>query len=75
MDRADLHELPAVIDVMTAAAILGIGRTAAYQLIRSGRWPTPVLRLGSAIKIPTAKLLALLGEDMGDAPDQTAAPA
>jgi len=28
--------LPPVVDVPTAAAILGIGRTAAYELIRTG---------------------------------------
>jgi predicted DNA-binding transcriptional regulator AlpA len=40
--------LPPVVDVPTAAAILGIGRTAAYELIRVGNWPTPILRLGSS---------------------------
>lgn len=54
-------DLPAVVDVMTAASMLGIGRTSAYQLIRTGGWPTPVLRLGRVIKIPTADLLELLG--------------
>ncbi len=58
MDRA--QELPAVVDVVTAAAILGIGRTAAYELIRVGAWPTPVLRLGKLIRIPTGPLLELV---------------
>jgi len=57
---ADLTALPAVVDVPTAAAILGIGRSAAYQLIRCGRWPTPVLHLGKLIRVPTAPLLDLL---------------
>jgi excisionase family DNA binding protein len=49
-----------VIDVPTAAAALGIGRSAAYELIRCGRWPTPTLRVGRLIRIPTATLLELL---------------
>lgn len=54
-------DLPPVLDLLTAAAFLGIGRTAAYQLVRAGQWPTPVVRLGRLIKIPTAPLLELLG--------------
>jgi hypothetical protein len=57
---ADLTSLPAVVDVPTAAAILGIGRSAAYQLIRHGGWPTPVLHLGKLIRVPTGPLLDLL---------------
>jgi predicted DNA-binding transcriptional regulator AlpA len=49
-----------VVDVPTAAAVLGIGRTAAYELIRCGNWPTPVLRLGKLIRIPSAPLLDLV---------------
>jgi predicted DNA-binding transcriptional regulator AlpA len=53
--------LPPVVDVPTAAAILGIGRTAAYELIRVGNWPTPILRLGKLIRVPSAPLLELVG--------------
>jgi predicted site-specific integrase-resolvase len=55
------RNLPPVVDVLTAAAILGIGRTAAYELIRMGRWPTPILRVGKLIRVPSAPLLELLG--------------
>lgn len=58
LERA--RHLPPVVDVPTAAAILGIGRTAAYELIRSGRWPTPTLRLGKLIRVPSAPLLELI---------------
>jgi excisionase family DNA binding protein len=61
MDRQQLAALPAVIDVPTAAKALGLSRTAAYELIRTGEWPTPVFRLGRLIRIPTAPLLDLLG--------------
>jgi hypothetical protein len=32
--------------------------------VRTGAWPTPVLRLGRLIKIPSAPLAALLGLEM-----------
>ena len=47
------QDLAAVVGVVTAAAVLGIGLTAAYELIRTGAWPTPVLLLGKLIRIPT----------------------
>jgi predicted DNA-binding transcriptional regulator AlpA len=65
MIPTDLRTLPAVVDVPTAAAILGIGRSAAYELIRVGQWPTPTLRLGKLIRIPTAPLLDLLNVSRG----------
>jgi len=57
----ELRALPAVVDLRTAAAALDIGRTVAYELVRTGQWPTPILRLGCRIKVPTAPLLELLG--------------
>ncbi|MBA2769171.1 MAG: helix-turn-helix domain-containing protein [Sporichthyaceae bacterium] len=45
---------------MDAAGLLGLGRTTAYKLVRTGEWPTPVIRLGRLIKIPTAPLCELL---------------
>lgn len=62
MDRTALDGLPVVIDVPTAARVLGIGRTSAYELVRTGQWPTPVLHLGRLIRIPSAPLLALLDD-------------
>ncbi len=60
MNTAELKALPAVIDVPTAARALGLGRAAAYQLVKDGQWPTPVFRVGRLIRIPTSPLLALL---------------
>jgi predicted DNA-binding transcriptional regulator AlpA len=58
----ELLRLPVVIDLPTAARILGIGRTVAYEMAREGTFPTPVLRIGSKnIRVPTAPLLDLLG--------------
>lgn len=61
MTQEQILTLPTVVDVPTAAAVLGIGRTAAYELIRTNRWPTPVLRMGKLIRVPTAPLLNLVG--------------
>lgn len=68
MTRDELDQLPPILDVPTAAHVLGIGRSLAYQLVRTGDWPTPVLRVGKLIKIPTAPLVRLLDQA------QTAAP-
>jgi predicted DNA-binding transcriptional regulator AlpA len=63
MTVIDPASLPPVLDVPTAGRLLGLGRSAAYDLIVAGLWPTPVLRLGRRLRIPTAPLLALLGLD------------
>jgi predicted DNA-binding transcriptional regulator AlpA len=60
VNEDDLRQLPVVVDLVTAAAVLGVGRTAAYDMVRTGCWPTPVLRLGNRIRIPTAALRELL---------------
>ncbi len=69
MNEEQLRGLPVVVDLVTAAAVLGIGRTTAYGLVRTNRWPTPVLRLGNRIRVPTAALreLARLSTDPADA--------
>jgi excisionase family DNA binding protein len=46
-----------LLDVAEAAQLLGIGRTLAYELIRAGDWPTPVVRINRLIKIPRKPLL------------------
>jgi predicted DNA-binding transcriptional regulator AlpA len=61
MTRDDLLALPPVVDVPTAARVLGVGRTSAYELVRTGQWPTPVLRLGRLVRVPSAPLLELIG--------------
>ncbi len=61
MTADELRALPAVVDLPTAARALGLGRSAAYELVRLGAWPTPVLRLGRLIRVPSAPLLELLG--------------
>jgi excisionase family DNA binding protein len=67
----DLHRLPVVVDLVTAAGVLGIARTTAYEMVRTGRWPTPVLRLGNRIRVPTAALRELLSLSTDTAEPQT----
>ena len=52
MTHDELLALPPVVDVPTAAKVLGIGRSLAYELVRTGQWPTPVVRVRKLIKIP-----------------------
>ncbi|MHB8341627.1 MAG: helix-turn-helix transcriptional regulator [Mycobacteriales bacterium] len=61
LTREQLASQPPALDLPEAARIVGIGRSAAYELVRTGGWPTPVLHLGHRIKIPTEPLLGLLG--------------
>jgi predicted DNA-binding transcriptional regulator AlpA len=61
MTEDEVRALPVSVDLPTAARALGLGRTAAYELVRKGTWPTPVIRLGRLILIPRAHLLDLLG--------------
>jgi hypothetical protein len=60
MTQDELAALPPILDVPTAARVLDIGRSLAYDLVRHDQWPTPVIRVGKLIKIPTAPLLDLL---------------
>ncbi len=61
INEDEVRALPVVVDLPTAARVLGLGRNTAYELVRSGAWPTPVLRFGRLIKVPRSSLLDLLG--------------
>ncbi|WP_041255065.1 helix-turn-helix domain-containing protein [Frankia sp. EAN1pec] len=43
--------------------ILGIGRTASYELARQGKFPVTVIRVGRRYIVPTSPLKQLLGID------------
>ena len=51
----------ATVDLMAAAAALGLGRTKAYELAKQDQFPCRVIRIGELYRIPTAGLLELLG--------------
>jgi hypothetical protein len=57
----DLHALPPVVNLMTAALGIGIGRTKEYHLAQHNQFPCCVIRIGRAYHVPTADLLILLG--------------
>ena len=60
MGLPDPKEVP-FVGIESAAKFLGIGRTLAYDLARTGRFPVPVLRVGNLFKIPTKALLDRAG--------------
>ena len=56
-----LRDGPPSVDLMTAAAVLGMGRTKAYELARTGQVPVAVIRIGTSYRVPVSRLLELLG--------------
>ena len=58
---AEIADLPAVTDLVTAGRALGLGRTKAYDLARAGQFPCPLIRAGRTWLVPTAGLRTLLG--------------
>lgn len=71
----DVFALGVVTDIVTAGAVLGIGRTKSRDLARRGAFPVSVLRVGVEYRVPVAGLLRLLEIDIGNseaAPDSPA---
>jgi hypothetical protein len=58
--REAVQALGVTTDVETAGAILGIGRSKAYELARVGEFPVKVLRIGRRYVVPVAAILHLL---------------
>jgi hypothetical protein len=56
-----VRQLGATTDVETAASIIGIGRTLAYELVRADEFPVRLIRIRGRIRVPVAELRALLG--------------
>jgi hypothetical protein len=63
-----IRALGPVTDVPTAAAIFGLSRSVAYDLVRTGGFPVPVLRFGSRYRIPVAAILTALHMPQDPAP-------
>jgi hypothetical protein len=55
-----VRRLGMTTDVETAAAILGIGRTKAYELAKTGHFPVKVLRVGRRYLVPVPAILHVL---------------
>ncbi len=60
----DLQDLPPTLDLMTAARILGIGRTKAYELAKKDEFPVRTIRIGDLYRVSTTALLGLLHGDV-----------
>lgn len=56
-----IRSLGATVDVETAGAILGIGRSKSYKLAKAGEFPVRILRIGRRYLVPTPPILELLG--------------
>jgi hypothetical protein len=69
-----VRRLGMTTDLATAAAILGIGRTLAFDLVRTGQFPIRLIRLGRRVLVPVPDILDYLGvpptsaEPVGDRP-------
>ena len=55
-------ELPLMLSVPEVAAVLGISRAGAYELVRSRGFPT--LKIGSRIVVPKEKFLVWIDTQM-----------
>jgi excisionase family DNA binding protein len=60
MTEQEVLELPVTIDLLTSARALGISRSEAYILARSGRFPVPTYRVGNRYRIRRSDLLTFL---------------
>jgi excisionase family DNA binding protein len=64
------NDLPPILTVQEAAAFLRIGRTVAYEAIRTGAIPS--VRIGKLIRVPREALLTWIasqGQPDNPAPD------
>jgi excisionase family DNA binding protein len=52
-------QLPGLLKVEQASALMGISRSAAYRAVAAGDLPS--VRFGCRLYVPTARLLELLG--------------
>jgi hypothetical protein len=57
----DVLALPVTVDLLTAGEVLGMRRNATYQTARDGRFPVPLIRVGSRYRVAAADLRRALG--------------
>lgn len=60
-ERPDPEELPPTFPVMTASAVIGIGRNQTYRMIKDGTYPVRILPINGRYKVSRYDLLAYLG--------------
>ncbi len=56
-----IRSLGATVDVETAGAILGIGRSKSYELAKADQFPVRILHIGRRYLVPTSDIMTLLG--------------
>lgn len=56
-----VRALGTTTDLITAGSVLGIGRSTAYQLARTGQFPVPVTRAGRRYLVGVPHLLRAIG--------------
>jgi hypothetical protein len=59
-----LEEMPPTISVVRAGEFLGMSPSAAYRAVQRGELPT--ISLAGRLRVPTPRLLNLLGYSVGD---------
>ncbi|GAA3615900.1 hypothetical protein GCM10022419_121470 [Nonomuraea rosea] len=52
---------PMVVGLVGAGRLLGMGRTKAYRMAKTGQFPCPVLRIGGRYVVPLRGIQVLLG--------------
>ncbi len=57
-----LESLPELLTIPEVMRVARIGRTAAYELARSGA--VPAVRFGRTVRVPRAALVAAVGHSM-----------
>ena len=57
-----LESLPELLTIPEVMRVARIGRTAAYELARSGG--VPVVRFGRTVRVPRAALVAVVGQTL-----------
>ena len=56
----EIRKLGVITDVPTAGSIFGLSGDAAFELVRLGSFPVPVLRVGLRDLVPVASILSVL---------------
>lgn len=64
MTREELEALPPLVTITVAARALTVSRSTAYELIRAGEFPVPVLKVSARnLRVKSSDLRAyILGE-------------
>jgi predicted DNA-binding transcriptional regulator AlpA len=59
----EIRRWPATVGVEQGAAALGVSRAHAYESIKAGTFPARALVVGRRIRVTTASILAVLGDE------------